>query len=139
MTQENAQFLDIFATFATDEDAEKSGVWRDLGPSKLLIARSGNRAYARMLTAEVDQARAVLDMKGTDAADNASDEIMAKVMAHTILLDWKNVGTKGKLLPYSKANAEMLLRTKDFRVKVQQLSDEFAAYKAKQEEEQGNS
>jgi hypothetical protein len=131
--------FDLFTNFATDEVAENAGTWRDISPTaSLLIARSGNRAYARMLSAEVEKNRLLLDAKG-DAADAKSDDILVAVVAETILLDWKGITYKGADLPYSKANAQLVLRLKDFRALVQKLADETSSYKLKLEVEQGNS
>jgi len=130
--------FDLFTSFATDEATERNGAWRDIGGgASLLIARSGTRQHARMLTAEVERNRATLDLKN-DVAEDKSDEIMVKVMAETILLGWKGVSFKGADLPYSKENARLVLGMRDFRALVQKLAEEAEAYRAKLEVEQGN-
>lgn len=127
--------LDIFAAYATDESLENNGTWMELGGAEFLIARSGNRKYARSLTKDVNRHQKTLDLKN-DAADDLSVLIMIDTMAETVLLDWKNVGYKGKKLPYSKDNAKMLLAVKDFRVQIMKLADDVDAYRVKVEEEQ---
>lgn len=139
--------LDIFSKYATDEALENNGVWRQIaGGVELLIARSGNPKYAKLLTKEVDRARLVLD--GEDArADKVSNEIMVDVIARTILLDWRTKGEDGstvatifaggKDLPYSVENAKVMLALKDFRRQVAVFSDEMDAYKVKEEAAQG--
>ncbi|MEY2654881.1 MAG: hypothetical protein RLZZ524_1909 [Pseudomonadota bacterium] len=131
--------FDLFTNFATDETLENKGAWRDIGPgARLLVARNGNRHYARALTLAIDEARPILDMKG-EIADAKSDEILISVLADTILLGWEGVSYKGQDLPYTKENARTLLKMRDFRLLVQRLADEQQAYRMKLEEEQGNS
>jgi hypothetical protein len=125
--------MDVYQQFASDETKESQGVWCPQGgEASLLVARSGNRAYARMLSREVEKHQRTLDLKN-DAADEMSDKIMIDVMAETILLGWKGIQFKGADLPYSKANAKMLLGVKDFRVHVSKLAGDFEAFRAVQE------
>lgn len=129
--------LDIFAKYATDESLENNGTWREIGGgAELLVARAGNKAYAKLLTKLVEQNRKVLDL-GDDVADAKSDEIMVEVLAKTVLLGWKGVQFKGKDLEHSFDNAKMLLKIKDFRRVVVGLSEEIDFFRAKEEAEQG--
>lgn len=128
--------LDIFEQFAVNETRENEGTWMEMGDAEFLIARSGNKNYARMLTKAVERHKRALDRKD-DAADKLSDQIMIDVVAKTILLDWKGVGYQGKELPYSEANAKMLLGIKDFRRQILELADDFDAFKAVEETEAG--
>lgn len=129
--------LDIFAKYATDESLENNGTWREIGGgAELLIGRSGNKQYAKLLTKLVEQSRKVLDL-GDDVADAKSEEIMTEVLAKTVLLGWKDVEFKGKKLEYSTDNAKMLLKVKDFRRLVVGLSEELDAFRAKEEVAQG--
>lgn len=127
--------LDIFESFATDETAEVNGTWHEFNGAKFLIARSGNRNYAKKLTALVERNQKLLDRKD-EAAETLSDQIMIDVLAETILLGWEGVGFKRKPLPYSVANAKTLLAVKDFRREVMRLADDVAQYRAQLEEEQ---
>lgn len=131
--------FDLFTQFATDETAELQGTWRAIGNDiELLIARSGNRNYARLLNMLIESNRQTLDLRN-DVADAKSDEIMVEVLAETVLLGWRGpVMFKGKDLPYSKANAKEVLKMREFRLMVARLSDDMAAYRAKLEVEQGN-
>ncbi len=129
--------LDIFAQFATDESLEDNGAWFEIGGgASVLVARSGNRKYAKMLTKEVERNKKVLDLND-DAADKKSEEIMIAVIAETILLGWKDVVFKGEALEYSVANAKKLLAVKDFRKAIGQFADDVSAFKFKEEVEQG--
>lgn len=131
--------FDLFTQFATDETAELAGTWRPIGGGiDLLIARSGNRNYARTLNLLVEANREVLDLRN-EVADAKSDEIMVEVLGETILLGWRGPVTfKGKDLPFSKENAKEVLKMREFRLLVARLSDDVAAYRAKLETEQGN-
>ncbi len=129
--------LDIFAQFATDETLEENGTWFPIGGgARLLVARSGNRKYAKLLTKEVERNKKALDLND-DAADKLSEEIMIGVIAETILLGWEDVSFKGEVLEYSVANAKKLLAVKDFRKTVAQFADDGSAFKFKETEEQG--
>jgi len=131
--------LDIREQYATDENAENEGVWRDLPKgAKVKIARGGNRAYTRELNRLIDLRRADMDAAGDDA-DKISDEIMAEVLAKTILKDWSGIGANGVETPYSIAEAKAKLAIKDFRRVIGSFADEMEAYRIKKEAEQGKS
>jgi len=129
--------LDIFSAYATDENLENHGSWFKLGgDARVLVARTGNRAYAKSLTKHVELQRATLDLGG-DAAEAASDQIMVEVIAESILLGWENISFKGADLPYSIENAKTVLAVKDFRKVIVGFADSSEAYKAKLEADQG--
>lgn len=129
--------LDIFAQFATDETLEENGTWFPIGGgARVLVARSGNRKYAKLLTKEVERNKKALDLND-DAADKLSEEIMIGVIAETILLGWEDLSFKGEVLEYNVANAKKLLAVKDFRKAIAQFADDVSAFKFKETEEQG--
>lgn len=129
--------LDLFTQYATDETLENNGTWVDIGGgARLLIARSGNRKHAKLLTKEVERHRKVLDI-GDEIADQKNDEIMIDVMARTILLGWEGVSFKGQKLDYSVENAKKVLALRDFRVHVAKLSDDIEIFRLREEAEQG--
>lgn len=129
--------MDIFSTYAVDESKEQGGVMMPLGDAKLLIARTGNKAYVKMLGKEVERHSKALATKD-EAADKLSDKIMADVMAETILLGWENVTFKGAALEYSKDNARMVLVHKEFRREVARMADDFTAFKLDEADDQKN-
>jgi phytoene/squalene synthetase len=136
--------LDIFATYATDENLENNGAWFPLGSKdkdgiqpRLLIARANNRRYNKALTAEVEQNRSTLDLED-DAAEALQEQIAINVMSSTLLLGWEYIGFKGEEKPYSVAAARELLSVKDFRRLVGRLADQMEAFKFKEEKQQGN-
>ena len=126
--------MDIFSTYAVDETKEQTGTWMEVGDSKFLIARAGNKAYVKKLGKDVEKNQKSLDRKD-DAADTLSDKIMIDVLAETVLLGWENVSYKGTAMEYSKANAKELLAHKEFRREVMKLADDFNAFKLEQEAE----
>jgi hypothetical protein len=122
--------VDIFASFATDDDLEKNGARVDLGQgASIRVARANSRAYSKLLAKLVDQHKSVLD-KDDAAADAKSDEIMVEVMAQTLLKGWDGLKYKGKVLPYSLENARLILAHKDFRRVVAQHADNFDNFRA---------
>ncbi len=131
--------FDIFDAFATDENLENNGTSFPVGKgATLLVARGGNRKYAKAITKAVEARRAELD-GDDDAAAGVSDEIMIDVMANTILLGWSGLSFKGEDVgDYSVEKAKKLLAVKDFRKHVAGLSDTMAAYKVKAEAASGN-
>ncbi len=126
--------LDIFAEFATDETAETDGVEMEYGDATLLIARSGNKKFARKLSKLYERNQKLLDRKD-DAADKLSDTLMIDCIASTILLGWSGIGYQGKEMAYSLENAKTLLAHKDFRRKVMELAEDIDAFKVKKEAE----
>lgn len=136
--------FDFFSAYATDENLENNGTQFPFNGGFLLIARAGNRAYSKALTAAVESRRVELD---ADDSGKVSDEIMTDVMARTILLGWTGpvvdgVQTafqfKGADLTYSTDSAKTLLAMREFRKAVAALSDQMDAYKVKAEVATGN-
>ena len=83
--------LDIFAEFAVED----GGVWHPYaGDVEFLIARANNPKFARRANYFYEKYKRVLDGKG-EAAEAKSNEIMAKVMAETILLSGKRRSSCG--------------------------------------------
>jgi hypothetical protein len=129
--------LDIFKQFATDDSLENNGTWFEIGGgASLLVARNGNRKYARIISKLVEQHRKVLDLDD-ELSEKKNEEIMIEAMANALLLGWKNIEYKGEKLEYSVENAKKLLAIRDFRSLVMRLSDDTNAYRLKEEEEQG--
>lgn len=132
--------MDFHATYATDPKAELEGREVDWGGGiKLLIARAHNPKYTRMLAQQYEAHKHTLDQKETDeqlaTAEARSNKIMAYVMARSILLGWTGpVKFKGQDLPYSVANAEMLLEIKDFQAEVAKKAADFRNFRVKVEE-----
>lgn len=137
-----AKVIDLFAAFATDSKAEKEGTYTRLprcGDTEFLIARIPNPAYKRLLSSLYKKHRAVLESKG-DEAENKSNEIMAEVLAKTVLLGWKGeMNIKGVMTPYSEKAALVMLGLSDFRDLVTEAASDFSTFLAdKDAEDAGN-
>lgn len=129
--------MDIFAAFATDEKLEAEGKWFPLSKTaKIRVARSGNPKYAALLRTKVKEAQ--LDLSSGEEADQLAEEVLIDVMSQTILTGWEGITDKdGKSVPYSVEAARSYLRVKDFRRKVDVLSQSFEAYRLQAEVAQG--
>lgn len=130
--------IDLFSAFSTDTVKEEAGTLTslpDCGDTKWLIARAGNKNYNRVLGNLYKRNRATLEAKG-DEAEAKSNELLAEVYAKTILLGWEGtIMFRGKKESYSEAVAKQLLMLKDFRAKVEAVSQDFATFKSVQDEE----
>jgi len=132
--------FDLFKQYATDPKAEQEGKEFDFGGGvKMLIARSGNDKYTRMLNKAYEAHKHTLDLKDTPeqiaAGKELSHKIMADVMAHSILLGWSGPAAyAGAELPHSIENAQKLLLLKDFQVEVAKRSDDFRNFRYEVEE-----
>lgn len=129
--------INLFKTFATDTSAEQVGTLTtlpDCGDTKWRIARSGNKAYNRLLSSLYKRNRATLDSKG-DEAEAKSEEILVEVFAKTILLGFEGEipGPDGKMQAYSYELAKQLLAMKDFRAKVAAVSEDFNTFKVEKD------
>lgn len=129
--------MDILATFQTDEKLETEGKWFPLSKTaKVLVARSGNPKYRAALRAKMKEVQ--LDLTSGPEAEQLADEVLIDVMAETLLLGWKGIKDGANDVPYSAEQARTYLRVKDFRAKIAALSDNFEAFRAKAEQDQGN-
>lgn len=127
--------MDVLATYSTDKKSEASGIWEDISvDASVLVARTGNRAYTRELTKQVDKFSMALEAKD-DTADDVSEAIVTDCMAQHILLGWKGFteGPDNTPVPYSYEKAKEYLANKDFRRQISKIADDRAKYKAKQE------
>lgn len=130
--------MDIFAAFATDEKLEAEGKWFPLSKTaKIRVARSGNPKYVALLRAKMKEAQ--LDLSSGEEADQLAEEVLIDVMSQTILTGWEGIkDSTGKVVPFSADAARTYLRLKDFRRKVDGLSQNFEAFRIQAEEAQGN-
>lgn len=156
MTQAVPHVFAIFDQYATDPNKELTGAWVTIGPAlrtkvvdgvevpdpdsapQLLIARSNNKRYSRMLVAEYEANKAILDMKD-DFAEATNERIMTEIAAKSILLGWKNLHWKAGEPPLADGwditVAKQLLSVKDFREMVGRHSANQEHYKMVQEAE----
>jgi len=136
-TNQEKKKMDIIAAFATDEKLETEGKWFPLSKTaKILVARSGNEKFVTLLREQMKEAQ--LDLSSGDEAEKLAEEVLIDVMSRTVLVGWEGLtDSAGKPVPYTHDQARTYLRVKDFRRKVSALSENFEAYRAKAEAEQG--
>ena len=128
--------MDIIATFTTDEKLEAEGKWFPLSKTaKVEVARSGNDKYMSVLRQKMKEAQ--IDLSAGEEAEKLAEDVLIDVMAETLLLGWEGITQDGKPVPYSREQARTYLRIKDFRKKIAGFSDNFEAFRAKAEVEQG--
>lgn len=127
--------MDLYEMYAADTAKEENGTWMEIGDSKFLVARSGNKSYVKMFTKQYERNKRALDRKD-EAADKLAEKIVIDVMASTILLGWENVVFKGDTLDYTKDNAKLLLAMPEFRKQIQEFAEDFSEFKAVREEEE---
>lgn len=123
--------MDLAKQFATDPKKEQEGVWLSVGEdASLLIARKGNKRYNEKMR-RVNDERAVQRRVALDTlSEDEGAEIMAEILAETVLLGWKGIEDEGVEVPYSVAAAkERLIKYKDFRKLVEELADETALFR----------
>jgi hypothetical protein len=108
--------------FKTDPAKQADGVWQPIGEgTEFLIARMGNPACKAAFKKYAGRYKgAALDMLPT----KKQDEIFAKVMAETVLIDWREtvdgkvrahtVTLDGKRVTYSAEAAMALLSDPDY-------------------------
>lgn len=131
--------LNIFATFATDETLETTGVWKNVRGARFLIARDGNPAYSKLLNELVQQRAFELEDQSDNgkASQKVSDQILVDVMSKTILLDWEKVSFDGKtVVPYGEEAVKTALSVKDFRNTIVRMSGDINNFLVKREAEQ---
>jgi hypothetical protein len=93
--------------YKTDKNAEVNGVWIEVDDGvEWLIARLNNERAREMRRKLEKPYRSFQSIP-----DKVSEEILRKVIASTVLLDWKGMtDDNGKAIPYSAEKAEELLK-----------------------------
>lgn len=134
--------FDIFELFATNEKLETVGVWHNLnadGSSRVKVARMDNPKYQQTMQLLYSEfAEEIQKEPEAQRLEQGSvtRKIMAKGMAEAILVDWEGISYRGKVLKYTKENAEKVLSHKDFLELVLRLSSDIANFRLELEEEQ---
>lgn len=124
------------STFKTDKVKETEGVWFDIDAdgAQVLVARAGNRKYAKKLEKITKPHRHAL--RSRNMSDDLGDKLLAEAMAGTILLDWKKLEFDGVSLIFSEEKAKELLQTlPDFRRIIDDFSNDINSFKEMDDEE----
>jgi hypothetical protein len=126
-------------TYGVDTKAEVEGVWHTLrGGIRVRIARAGNPRASELTLKLIGEARERLRLPEGPLPGKEWDQILARVVAEAILLDWENVTNEAdEPIPYSveegmKALLDPALH--DFAREIDQLSGNRQHYALKQEE-----
>lgn len=100
--------FDLRANYATDKVKELEGVWEEVEDgAELLIARIGNDNYQREYNSIPRAVRKQIEDRSINS--DRAVKYMARILASTILLDWKGIGEVGKVVKYSRKVAEEYL------------------------------
>jgi len=130
--------MDIFTSFATDENREIEGAWFEMpgdATARIKVARSSNQRYAKAVVKAYEKYAKV---KKSEALEAQQEAEYNRLLAQHILVDWEGLSFKGANTPYSVAAAEKFLQIRDFRSFVQKCSEDFDAFRVEAEVEVGN-
>lgn len=105
--------LDI-DSLAVDPTAAEEGVWASFMGAKFKIARS-NSDRANHLRAKLTLARWDEITGGGEEAEQIANEVQARVLAESVLLDWEGVTKAGKPIKYTPDLAFEYLNNPRFR------------------------
>ena len=122
--------------FKTNTDAEKEGVWIEVGAGlRLRVARLGNPSYEAYIRKH--GRKHLIQLKtGTLTDDKEVLELTRRAMARHVLVDWENLqDDDGINVEYSVERAEEYLAIKDFMELVFKLSGERELFKQQRDEE----
>lgn len=127
--KQNPKMFDI-ATIAVDPVKTKEGVWVTFAntDAMFLITRYQTKEAEFARTQKLAQMYKELKEDDTQALAERIAKIDAEVMASHVLLDWKNIGYKGKEIPFSKETALVLLSKPEFESIFQFIFQESIAY-----------
>jgi len=115
----------------TDLSKQNEGTWVDFIMNiRLKIARSRNPKYNDLIRKLTENMR--IDMREGKFDNKEFNEILIRVRAETILLDWENIDEDGQPVPYSVEKAMEYFRNpelNDFYTFVVGISESAEAYK----------
>lgn len=125
--------MSLYSKYKTDPSKETEGVWVDFDDNiKLKLARAGgrNQQYLKSIERETKPYRRALQ-NGTIPVEVA-DNIIRKVYAETVVLDWENVTDEnGKVLSYSKENClKLLTDLPEFFAEIKSVAENMEMFRA---------
>lgn len=119
--------MDISKRYVTSEAAEIEGIWRNLEEAgEVRVARLGNTRYQQAYQ-RLERNKGTVD--GTVLTEAEQTELVVEAMAEAVLVDWRGIEWEGEPMPYSLENAKVVLRVKDFRRVVLELSRDWEQYR----------
>jgi len=124
---------DLLELFGTDTKLAEEGVWHTLGDGfRVRIARWNNPAFQRALEDEMERVADIRDDGGL--SEEQDRQIMARVMAGTIVTDWEGAEYEGQPLEFTPDNVERVLadpRMRDLRLAISQRAQQADRYRIK--------
>jgi len=120
-------------------DKENDGVWAKFKGSEFLIASSGSTQFQRMFARLQLPHRKAIDKKKLDPETQL--DIMARAMAKTMLLDWRDVvDSNGADIKFNNDVAYASLKgNSEFREFVTEYATELENYLEEEKEDLGKS
>lgn len=126
----------MFDLDKTTAEQESQGVWTDFGSGKFKVAHTNNMVFQREITRLQAPYRKKID-KGT-LDPKIQLDIMCKAMGKGILLDWKDVGSKGKAMGYDEEAAiKVLTLNSDLRDYIQEFALDLENFREEEIEDTG--
>lgn len=136
--------------YATEQDLEVNGVWQDLGPVRIKLARSGNRNTLYLKTFKNVMKRwGKKNYEGV--SEKESQMIMAEIFSKSIIKEWEIKNEKGawesgimilekgkekKAEPTPENIAKCLVALPDLFTKLQEWAGEIKTFQKETEEDQ---
>jgi len=126
--------FDLNTAFGVDETRVEEGVKMIFtDDSYLVVARMPNNRYERELSSQVERHAAVLELK-TPESEKLNKDILAEVIAKTVILDWKGITDGGKVIKYSAESArKMLIKYSDLKKAVVRFAEDINNYRSAEE------
>jgi len=119
--------MDLKKKYTVDKNAIENGRWMPLGDAKFNLARLGNTNYKREYRRIIEEYEPKLQGVPDDEVEEHPLNIEAncKVLAKTVLLDWKGVTEDGQEVAYSEEKAfEYLQELEDFRTDIIRMAND---------------
>lgn len=126
--------------FDADVTITDTGVWRDFGNAKFLIAHISNLTFQRALSRYQQPHRRALENGTLDP--KVQRDILCKAMAEGVLMNWQGVTSKitKEAEPFSPKSALVMLKgNAEFRDFVSAIAAEISNFRQDEAEELGNS
>lgn len=124
--------MDI-GNFLTDSALENNGVWRNCGDGRILVASTSSESYKKVF-------RRLLIPHETSINLGVADEkvlhgLETEAIAEALLLNWEGFTENGVELPYSRENAQRILKSVPrFREHVIREASSIENFRRKKEE-----
>ena len=126
----------MFDLSKSTAEQEKLGVWATFGEGKFKIAHTNNMVFQRELTRLQSPYRKKIEKGNLDPKIQL--EVMCKAMSKGLLLDWKDVGSGGKPIPFDEDTAfDVLLRNSELREFVQDFALDLENFREEDIEDSG--